>query len=300
MTGPACNRVVASRNAAARNDHLPDPAVQWWMSLRLGSAPVALAAVLVCSCGGKQEPAPPAPAPTSNAGPVAVATGDRDSDGVPDATDKCPGAPEDLDGFEDENGCPDPDNDSDRFPDVDDGCPDEPETYNAKDDEDGCSEKCVIVLVHRIEIIDRLHFALGDARIGHADKSLLDKMVVTLNGNPQIDLIQVAGHASDDEGSRERKIYLSRTRAATVVDAFVARGVAKERLSAAGYGDLCPKDEGVTPEARTENRRVEFEILSVDGRPTGSEITCQAAKELIPEADLPYAQPPDDCDNWPE
>ncbi len=38
---------------------------------------------------------------------------DADGDGLPDSSDPCPLDPEDVDGFEDDNGCPDPDNDSD-------------------------------------------------------------------------------------------------------------------------------------------------------------------------------------------
>ncbi len=38
---------------------------------------------------------------------------DSDGDGIPDYLDKCPHEPEDLDGFQDEDGCPDPDNDGD-------------------------------------------------------------------------------------------------------------------------------------------------------------------------------------------
>ena len=40
--------------------------------------------------------------------------GDIDGDGIPDSLDKCPTIPEDKDGFEDEDGCPDPDNDQGR------------------------------------------------------------------------------------------------------------------------------------------------------------------------------------------
>ena len=39
----------------------------------------------------------------------ASSTADRDHDGIPDAVDLCPDEPEDLDGFEDSDGCPDPD-----------------------------------------------------------------------------------------------------------------------------------------------------------------------------------------------
>jgi OmpA-OmpF porin, OOP family len=66
--------------------------------------------------------------------------GDRDGDGIKDDVDKCPDDPEDFDGFEDEDGCPDPDNDRDGIPDVDDKCPDIPEDRDGIDDEDGCPE----------------------------------------------------------------------------------------------------------------------------------------------------------------
>jgi outer membrane protein OmpA-like peptidoglycan-associated protein len=54
------------------------------------------------------------------------AIGDRDGDGIKDDVDKCPDEPEDFDGFEDEDGCPDPDNDKDGILDVDDRCPNVP------------------------------------------------------------------------------------------------------------------------------------------------------------------------------
>ena len=66
--------------------------------------------------------------------------GDRDGDGIKDDVDKCPDDPEDFDGFEDEDGCPDPDNDRDGIPDELDKCPDIPEDKNGVEDEDGCPE----------------------------------------------------------------------------------------------------------------------------------------------------------------
>ncbi len=48
---------------------------------------------------------------------------DNDKDGVPDLSDACPNEAEDVDTFEDADGCPDPDNDRDSIPDVDDVCP---------------------------------------------------------------------------------------------------------------------------------------------------------------------------------
>jgi OmpA-OmpF porin, OOP family len=66
--------------------------------------------------------------------------GDRDGDGIKDDVDKCPDEPEDFDGFEDEDGCPDPDNDRDGILDEDDKCPNIPEDKDGFEDEDGCPE----------------------------------------------------------------------------------------------------------------------------------------------------------------
>ncbi len=65
---------------------------------------------------------------------------DRDRDGVPDSVDGCPNEPEDRDGFEDQDGCPELDNDKDGVPDDLDRCPNEPEDRDGFDDSDGCPE----------------------------------------------------------------------------------------------------------------------------------------------------------------
>jgi hypothetical protein len=66
---------------------------------------------------------------------------DKDGDGIDDAHDQCPYLAEDYDGFNDSDGCPDPDNDNDLVPDVDDRCPNEPAEEGHDEDEDGCTDK---------------------------------------------------------------------------------------------------------------------------------------------------------------
>ena len=65
---------------------------------------------------------------------------DNDKDGIPDLIDQCPNDPEDKDGFEDEDGCPDPDNDGDGIPDVKDQCPNMAEDFDGFEDRDGCPD----------------------------------------------------------------------------------------------------------------------------------------------------------------
>ncbi|HTM21444.1 MAG TPA: choice-of-anchor D domain-containing protein, partial [Kofleriaceae bacterium] len=65
---------------------------------------------------------------------------DNDRDGFPDGKDLCPNAAEDTDKFKDDDGCPDEDNDGDKILDADDKCPDEPEDIDGFQDRDGCDD----------------------------------------------------------------------------------------------------------------------------------------------------------------
>ena len=68
------------------------------------------------------------------------ADADYDGDGIKGDDDKCIDDPEDKDGFEDTDGCPETDNDKDGVDDGKDQCRDAPEDKDALQDEDGCPE----------------------------------------------------------------------------------------------------------------------------------------------------------------
>jgi outer membrane protein OmpA-like peptidoglycan-associated protein len=75
-------------------------------------------------------------------GPAAAPNdADPDGDGITGSADKCPNEPEDKDGFQDDDGCPDLDNDRDGIPDAKDKCPNDPEDKDGFQDDDGCPEK---------------------------------------------------------------------------------------------------------------------------------------------------------------
>jgi hypothetical protein len=63
---------------------------------------------------------------------------DMDHDGVPDDLDQCPDLPEDRDGFEDSDGCPDVDNDDDGILDKEDACPNVPGVEDPDPKKNGC------------------------------------------------------------------------------------------------------------------------------------------------------------------
>jgi outer membrane protein OmpA-like peptidoglycan-associated protein len=82
-----------------------------------------------------QDRCPEIPGPKENDGCPLVR--DTDGDGIPDDLDRCPLDPEDKDGFQDEDGCPDTDNDQDGIVDKVDQCPNEPGPLDNK----GCPVK---------------------------------------------------------------------------------------------------------------------------------------------------------------
>jgi large repetitive protein len=91
---------------------------------------------LVLAIGGMLLPAEPPP-------PVAV---DSDADGIDDTHDGCPAQAEDIDQFQDADGCPDPDNDADGLADAVDRCANEAEDKDGIEDADGCPEAKAPVL----------------------------------------------------------------------------------------------------------------------------------------------------------
>src|SRR5690606_7537642 len=107
---------------------------------------------------------------------------------------------EDVDGFEDKDGCPDVDNDRDRILDEDDQCPrvdgetreETAETYNGNEDDDGCPDRGrVVVTDTKIEILDKIYFEYDSDVIQPRSYPILDAIVATLQGNPDIRLIEI-------------------------------------------------------------------------------------------------------------
>lgn len=217
--------------------------------------------------------------------------GDQDGDQVADIDDLCPNDPEDMDGFEDADGCPEPDNDRDRILDADDQCPDDPEVYNGADDDDGCPDRGrVVVTDTKISIMDKVYFTNGSAVIQSQSLPIIDAIAATLSGNPDIAKIEVQGHAADNE---KKPDGLARRRADAVTSALIKRGVSMRRLSPRSYSNTNRLDPRKSADARAKNRRVEFLILArgeneksssraPEYRPTNQPSRVRAVKESGP------------------
>jgi len=82
------------------------------------------------------------------------------------------------------------------------------------------------------------------------------EIVKLMKENPTLKL-SIEGH-TDDVGPRPSNEKLSRDRAAAVLEAITAGGIARARLSSAGHGPAKPLADNATSEGRAKNRRVEL------------------------------------------
>jgi OmpA-OmpF porin, OOP family len=183
---------------------------------------------------------------------------DRDQDTIPDAIDKCPAEPEDIDTHEDSDGCPELDDDGDGVSDGDDTCPADAETKNGFRDDDGCPDQVIGELTG-------IGFLPDSARIDAASQALLDRAFQLLSEYPGL-FVEIAGHTSA-EGNADRNLTLSLQRAEAVKAALVKRGIAASRILTVGHGADKPVADNKTDEGRRKNRRIEFRIMTPDEMP---------------------------------
>ena len=218
---------------------------------------------------------------------------DNDNDRILDTDDLCPNEPEDNDQFEHDNGCPDPDNDQDTIPDTRDQCPNDAEVFNGLDDADGCPDNGLLRRIgDEIQLNQQINFETDSAQIVDNDlnRNILGQMATLLNNNADLELVEVEGH-TDERAPDDHNLQLSRDRANAVVAALVQRGVAANRLVAAGYGETCPLDPRSNAEAWARNRRVQFIIVrtTVAGR-TRARAGCPRGQQYVPASVGPPAR----------
>ena len=184
---------------------------------------------------------------------------DNDNDGIYDAQDQCPDQPEDRDGFMDMDGCPDEDNDKDGIADVDDACPNNPEVVNGYKDADGCPDEKPQEIKQTL-VLRGVNFKTASAELLEESYYVLEQVYNSLEAYPEV-RVEIGGH-TDDQGSGDYNLALSYDRAKAVVSYLVMRGIDPDRLVARGYGEERPLADNTTAEGRAKNRRVEVVPLN--------------------------------------
>jgi len=153
---------------------------------------------------------------------------DTDGDGVPDRIDNCPTEAGPASNF---------------------GCP-------------LAKKQKVAVRDGKIDILEKVQFAVGKANILPASFALLDQVAGVLKGHPEITKLEVQGH-TDNVGAADKNLKLSHSRAEAVVAYLVKKGIAADTLVAKGYGEEKPIADNQTKKGQEANRRVEFKVVEL-------------------------------------
>lgn len=105
-------------------------------------------------------------------------------------------------------------------------------------------------------------FKAGSAELVPTSLKTLDAAIAGLKRNPKA-RVEIGGHTSS-EGSDELNQRLSVERAYSVREYMIKKGIAENRVTAAGYGSSQPKADNATETGRKANRRIEIRVLNSD------------------------------------
>lgn len=181
---------------------------------------------------------------------------DTDKDGIYDHQDACPNTP--LKRPVNFIGC-EADTDGDGVLDFDDLCPGTPlGTYV---DKTGCVPP---VIIPRSFVISHIIFDTGSYGINDSQKPILDNDAAHIKELTETDVLLVTGF-TDDVGSPESNVKLSWNRAQTVKDYLVNNfRIPADKIYILGLGEGNPMTSNDTPEGKQQNRRIEFQLITLD------------------------------------
>ncbi|MFW5915971.1 MAG: OmpA family protein [Bacteroidota bacterium] len=111
-------------------------------------------------------------------------------------------------------------------------------------------------------VLRNIFYATDSFNLRKESRVELEKLYQFLGDNSGLK-IEISGH-TDNVGSKQYNMELSRKRARSVYDYLIEKGIDPERLSYKGYGESEPVATNETEEGRAKNRRTEMKILGDD------------------------------------
>ncbi len=171
------------------------------------------------------------PGPDADGCPLVIPD-DRDRDTIADDQDHCPDQDEDLDQFQDWDGCPEPDNDNDGLPDISDQCPLAAEDKNRVQDDDGCPDdgrgpQLVSFKNRRLRLNRGIGFEPGKATLDKDSGRVLLQVAQLLRDHGEIEKVVIAVYP-DKGGRRARK--LAQDRADAIINELGVLGLTRDQV----------------------------------------------------------------------
>jgi len=106
--------------------------------------------------------------------------------------------------------------------------------------------------------INDIYFPFNSFDLTIESKAVLDQLIEFLNESQNIS-IQIQGH-TDNIGNDASNLKLSESRAQSVYNYLIEKGIAEKRLTYKGFGKSMPVAENDSEEGRARNRRTVFVI----------------------------------------
>lgn len=121
----------------------------------------------------------------------------------------------------------------------------------------------------QIFIEGKVVFETNKAAIRPGSDKVLRTVLQFLTEHPEVTRFRIEGH-TDARASEEHNMELSAQRALAVADWLVDQKVDAVRLIAVGFGESRPLGPNELEAGRSDNRRTEFHVAEVNGRPYGT------------------------------
>jgi outer membrane protein OmpA-like peptidoglycan-associated protein len=119
-----------------------------------------------------------------------------------------------------------------------------------------------------VQLPGNLVFDAGKSTLkeGAATTEVLNSLKTYLEQQTRVTLLRIEGH-SDNAAAPAENLRISGERALSVKQWLVGKGIAESRLAAVGFGEKKPIADNSTEQGRAQNRRVEFKIAKINGKP---------------------------------
>ena len=109
-------------------------------------------------------------------------------------------------------------------------------------------------------------FDKATLKAGAGSEEVLVQLKAYMDENSKMTKVRVEGH-TDNQGTPEHNLKLSGDRALTIKKWLVDHGAKEDQVIAVGFGEKKPIAPNANEEGRAQNRRTEFKIAEVNGKP---------------------------------
>lgn len=122
------------------------------------------------------------------------------------------------------------------------------------------------LIIEKPIIIENIYYDYDKWFIREDAKPELDKLVKIMEDNPNI-VVELSSH-TDSRASDRYNLILSDKRARAAVEYIISKGIAKEKITAKGYGETkllnnCTNNKECTEQEHQINRRTEFKVIKL-------------------------------------